>query len=86
MIVSEPGSKYFGHITVSCGTAKAISENLIQFLQQHMDLTNLVAIGSDGTSVNRGIHNGVNKKLEMHIGRPLQWFIFMLQINYFCVI
>lgn len=81
VIVSEPGSKYFGHITVPCGTAKAISENLIQFLQQHMDLTNLVAIGSDGTAVNTGIHNGVNRKLEMHIGRPLQWFICMLHAN-----
>ncbi|CAH0562737.1 unnamed protein product [Brassicogethes aeneus] len=81
VIVSEPGSKYFGHITVPCGTAKAISENLIEFLQQQMDLTNLVAIGCDGTAVNTGIHNGVNRRLELYLGRPLQWFICMLHAN-----
>lgn len=81
VIVSEPGSKYFGHITVPCGTAAAIFENMIIFLQQQMDLTNLAAIGCDGTATNTGIHNGVIRKLEIHIGRPLQWFVCMLHAN-----
>lgn len=81
VLVSEPGSKYFGHISVSPGTAKNISESIFNFLQQNMDLADLVAIGSDGTAVNTGVHNGIIRCLETKMGRPLQWFICLLHAN-----
>lgn len=32
-LISEPGSKYFGHFEVTSGTAKNITANMLQFLQ-----------------------------------------------------
>lgn len=79
--MSESGSKYFRHIIVLSGTVKSISDNIIKFLEQKTDLSNLVAIESDGITLNTGIQNGVNGELDKHIGRPLQWFICLLHAN-----
>lgn len=39
------------------------------------------AILCDGTSVNTGRVSGVIKRLELFIGRPLQWLICLLHFN-----
>lgn len=40
-----------------------------------------MAVGCDGTNVNSGVNNGVIKKLEDKLQRPLQWFICQLHAN-----
>lgn len=80
-LISEPGSKYFGHFEVSSGTAKNITTNVLQFLQKQMNLSDLVAIGCDGTAVNTGRHNGIIRNLEVETGKSLQWIICLLHGN-----
>lgn len=81
VLISEPGSKYFGHLSVQSGTAKEIESTMITFLRENMDLSKIIAVGSDGTAVNTGIHNGIIRRLEMHLEKPLHWFICMLHAN-----
>lgn len=72
VLVSEPKSKYMGHISVSLGSAEEISKTMLDFLNKNVDLDNLVAVGCDGTAVNTGIHNGVICRVELAIGRSMQ--------------
>ena len=44
-------------------------------------MTSLVAIGCDGTNVNTGMKNGVIKRIEDALGRPVHWFVCMLHSN-----
>lgn len=44
-------------------------------------MDSLVAIGCDGTNVNTGTKNGIIKRIEDSIERPLHWFICMLHAN-----
>lgn len=81
VLVSEPQSKYIGHIRVSSGNAEEISGKMLEFLNKNVNLDNLVAVGCDGTAVNTGIHNGVIRKVELAIGRSMQWFICILHTN-----
>lgn len=46
-----------------------------------MDLSDLVAIGCDGTAVNTGIHNGIIRNLEVETGKSLQRIICLLHGN-----
>ncbi|GLV46148.1 hypothetical protein CBL_02864 [Carabus blaptoides fortunei] len=71
VLVSEPGSKYFGPLTVPSGTAENIEQSLFSFCKK-IDSLDLVAVGCNGTAVNTGIHNGVIRRLEVHLNRPLQ--------------
>uniref|UniRef100_A0A8D9A187 Uncharacterized protein n=2 Tax=Cacopsylla melanoneura TaxID=428564 RepID=A0A8D9A187_9HEMI len=45
------------------------------------DLSKLRAVGSDGTVVNTGSRGGIIHRLELHLGRPLQWNICLLHAN-----
>lgn len=76
-ILSEPGSRYVGHCTPSSGSAKSITESILDTV----DCTNLVCIGSDSTNVNTGFNNGVIRRMEIELGRPLHWSICLLHLN-----
>jgi hypothetical protein len=76
-ILSEPGSKYFDHAMPSSGSAKSIAESILDTV----DCTNLVCIGSDSTNVNTGFNNGVIRRMEIELGRPLHWSICLLHLN-----
>ena len=76
-ILSEPGSGYVDHVTPSSGSAKSIADSLLDSI----DCTNLVCIGSDSTNVNTGFNNGVIRRIEIELGRPLHWSICLLHLN-----
>lgn len=76
-ILSEPGSRYVGHSTPSTGSAKSITESILDTV----NCTNLVCIGSDSTNVNTGFNNGVIRRMEIELGRPLHWSICLLHLN-----
>jgi hypothetical protein len=82
VIIHEPGSEYIGHISPSNGTSSNIFSTMLSFFDQNnINLDQLSAVGCDGTNVNTGIHKGVIRLLEVHLGRPLQWFICLLHAN-----
>lgn len=82
-IIEEPGSKYFGHISLKAsGSAEEIFQAMIShFIKCNTSLEKLIVLGGDGTNVNTGWKSGVFRKLEVHIGRPLQWSVCMLHMN-----
>ncbi|KAK4883922.1 hypothetical protein RN001_000193 [Aquatica leii] len=76
VLVSEPGSVYFGHITPSSGSAQNIKRGLLEFLEKNINISEVQAIGCDGTAVNTGHKNGILRQLELSLSRPLQWFVY----------
>ncbi|GBM57527.1 hypothetical protein AVEN_97642-1 [Araneus ventricosus] len=61
-LIEEPGSRYITHLSSSFGTAKQISATIIGYFEGiTRDLSQLLAIGCDGTSVNTGWESGVTR-------------------------
>ncbi|GBM01252.1 hypothetical protein AVEN_210045-1 [Araneus ventricosus] len=78
----EPGSRYITHFSPSFGTAKQISTTIIGYFERiTRDLSQLLAIGCDGTSVNTGSKSGVIRCLELKPGKHLQWVICLPNFN-----
>ncbi|GBM40322.1 hypothetical protein AVEN_23886-1 [Araneus ventricosus] len=73
-LIEELGSRYIIHLSPSFGTAIQISSIIIGYFKGiTRDLSQLLAIGCDGTSVNIGWKSGVIRCLELKLGKPLQW-------------
>lgn len=79
VLVREPDSEYIGHITPETGSAADTMQAILNFFNS--DLSTLLAVGSDGTNVNTGIHGGILRLLELEIKRPVQWLICLLHFN-----
>ena len=77
-VVSEPESKYVGHLCLVMQKARGI---LGLHHQKRIETDTLLAIGCDGTNVNTGYKGGVIRLLEMEIGRSLQWLVCLLHAN-----
>ncbi|KAG0719329.1 hypothetical protein GWK47_007306 [Chionoecetes opilio] len=81
-IICEPGSSYFGHVTPSSGSSKAISKVIFECLAaRSVDLHNVKVVGCDGTAVNTGHNGGVIRQLEELLQKPLQWLVCLLHAN-----
>lgn len=83
-LVKEPGSVYIGHVSLNSGKAQIIGKHIVNFLscvENDIDVTKMVAIGCDGTSVNTGVKGGVIRNMELILKRPLQWFVCQLHAN-----
>ena len=80
-LVQEPGGEYLDHLYPKSGTAADISDKIIDFLHESKSIHTLETIGADSTAVNTGEHNGVIRKIEKYIGRPLQRVICQLNLN-----
>lgn len=82
VILSEPGSDYFGHVTCELGTAKGIKDTIIAHLNfKSVVLSEITVVGCDGTVVNTGFKGGIIRLMEEELNRPLQWFICQLHSN-----
>ena len=53
----------------------------MKFISESVSKNSLTVIGTDGTAVNTGCNNGVIRKIEECLGRPLQWAICQLHLN-----
>lgn len=81
-VLSEPGSKYIGHFSVSSGSANNIVNGLYDFcIQKKIDVNKIDSIGCDGTNTNVGWRAGVIRKFEEKLGKPLQWIVCQLHSN-----
>ncbi|KAL4712991.1 hypothetical protein ACJJTC_012061 [Scirpophaga incertulas] len=82
VILSEPGSEYFGHVTCDSGTAKGIESTILTYLKsKSVELGEISVVGCDGTVVNTGSKGGVIRLMEEELKKPLQWFICQLHSN-----
>ncbi len=57
VLLSEPGSKYVGHVTPISSNSHSIKTIILNFLEKNVDISKLKAIGCDGTMVNTGSKN-----------------------------
>lgn len=81
-IIQEPGSRYFGHVTPKCGDAEGVAASIWDYvLKRGIDVSLITCIGSDGEATNTGKHNGVIRRLEEYLRRPVQWTICQLHAN-----
>jgi hypothetical protein len=81
-IVSEPESKYLGHVTVENGQSLMIATNIVQILEaQDLQKDKINAIGANGIVVNTGVHRSVIQSIEEKLNKPLQWLICLLHMN-----
>ncbi|GBO38224.1 hypothetical protein AVEN_155124-1 [Araneus ventricosus] len=82
-LIEELGSRYITHLSPSFGTAKQISVTIIGYFEGITRyLSQLLAIGCDGTSVNTGWKSGVIRRLELKLCKPLQWIICLPHYTY----
>jgi hypothetical protein len=51
------------------------------FQKRRIYINDVSVVGCDGTNVNTGVHGGVIRLLELHLKRPVQWFICLLHAN-----
>ncbi|GBO28634.1 hypothetical protein AVEN_155715-1 [Araneus ventricosus] len=81
-LIEELGSRYITHLSPSFGTPKQISATIIGYFERMTRyLSQLLAIGCDGTSVNTGWKSGVIRRLELKLCKPLQWVICLPHFN-----
>lgn len=81
-LIQEPGSVYIGHVTPTSGSSEDIVTSIISYLSgRGISLEKLVVIGCDGTAVNTGWKNGLIRRIEIHLGKPLQWAVCLLHFN-----
>lgn len=82
VLLSEPGSVYIGHVTPDSGSSADITQSIIKFFTlKRITLSELVAVGCDGTNVNVGKKNGTVRRLETFVGHKLHWFVCLLHTN-----
>ena len=79
VIVAEPGNKYVDHITPLSGRSEDIAAEILNVMAETG--AEPVVIGSDGTPVNTGANGGVNRRVEIGLGRPLQQAICGIHMN-----
>ncbi|GBL86236.1 hypothetical protein AVEN_131969-1 [Araneus ventricosus] len=81
-LIEEPDSGYITQFGPSFGTTKQISATVIGYFEGITRyLSQLLASGCDGTSVNTGWKSGVIRCFELKLGKPLQWIICLLHFN-----
>lgn len=82
-LVKQPGDEYFGHVTSESHRAEDEFKSIWTYLQERTngDLSTLRLAGCDGAPTNTGIHNGIIRRMEEELGRPLQWNVCQLHTN-----
>ena len=64
-VLAEPESRYLGHFAPSSGTARNITNSLIEFCQEKLiDINKIQSIECDGTNTNVGWKTGVIRRRD----------------------
>ncbi|GBM06104.1 hypothetical protein AVEN_265166-1 [Araneus ventricosus] len=81
-LIQEPGSVYIGHVTPTSGSSEDIVTFIISYLSgRGISLEKLVVKGCDGTAVITSWLNGLIRRIEIHLRKPLQWAVCLLHFN-----
>lgn len=82
VILKQPGDVLLGFVVCESATAENIFRKFLSFLNEKgISLDSLAAMSCDGASTNVGNKNGIIRRFEQHLGRPLHWIICMLHLN-----
>ena len=77
-IISQPRSKYLGHVIPKSGSVRDICDSIYELVLKETDLNELVVVGCVGTT---GAKGGVIRCLENKLGRSLHCIICLLHFN-----
>lgn len=81
IMVEQPNDNYLGFVTTAESDAETIFKEMKQFfLSQKIELTELIAIGSDGAATNVGASNGIIRQFEQYLNLPLHRIICLLHL------
>lgn len=81
-LIQEPGNIFLGHVTPNSGSSADFATSIISYLSSNdISLEELVVIGCDGTTVNTVLRNGIIRRIELHLGKPLQWAVCLLHYD-----
>lgn len=82
VVLKEPNSQLLGYIKVENEDSehKVIKLNEF-FINKEISLDALIGICCDGEPANTGIRNGILRRFEMQLNRPLHWFVCLLHFN-----
>lgn len=81
VLIEEPNSKYMGHVNPQSGTSSSCARSILNYLKSKADLSQLVALGCDGTATNTGSKGGILRLIELDLKRNLHWFVCQLHGN-----
>ena len=79
MIVAEPGSRYIDHVSPKSGKARDKATEILDVIRETG--AELLVLGRDGTPVNTGLHGGINRIIELELGKPYQHAICGIHTN-----
>jgi len=80
-IVSFPDSEYVDHVVPESSKAQDVCKEIMSVIVETQSTDSLQAVVCDGTNNNTGVRNGIIRKMEEALGRPLQWLICLLHCN-----
>ena len=69
------------HFEPKDGTGLRIAHEIDNVLIEYNSESSLLALGMDGCPVNCAPHKGVARKVELPLGRPLQWLVCLLHTH-----
>ena len=81
VIVSFPNNNYIDHVVPETAKAEDVANELLSVIANTNSASTLQAVVCDGTVNNTGKKNGVIRRLEEGIARPLQWLVCLLHTN-----
>lgn len=81
VVLSYPGNIYIDHVVPQTSKATDVAKEIACVINETDSEESLQAVLCDGTNVNTGRNNGIIRKLELHLGKPLQWLVCMLHTN-----
>jgi len=82
VVLKEPGTQLIGYVKLEGEDAEKKHIQLNEFFQsKSLYLEQLIGICCDGEPANTGVDNGVLRRFEKHLGRPLHWFVCLLHFN-----
>lgn len=82
VILKEPHSQFLGHTRCEREDSETKFNDLITFFtKKEICLDALIGISCDGEPTNTGILNGIIRRFERHLKRPLHWFVCLLHFN-----
>jgi hypothetical protein len=80
-VISFPGSTYIDHVVPESSKAADVAKEIMSVIVSTDSSSSLRAVVCDGTNNNTGKNNGIIRKLEENLGRPLQWLVCLLHCN-----
>lgn len=81
VVVSFPGNVYIDHAVPQTSKAADVAQEIFSIIKQTKSDKTLQGVLCDGTNNNTGKSNGIIRKLEQQLSRPLQWLICLLHTN-----